>query len=75
MHINKEIRKHQLRKLETMQWSLCIPPADYKVITMVLPDLVSADPLERNAAWRTFIDSPMADPYRVRKDKSKLNMR
>lgn len=72
--INQEIKKHKLRKLQTMGWELSIPPADFKMIEMMIPALSSADAQERNAAWRDFIASELSEPYRVRRFRSKMRM-
>ncbi len=72
--INQEIKKHQLRKLQTMGWELCIPPADYRMLEIMLPGLRAEDAQERNAAWREFIASDLSEPYRVRRFRSKMRM-
>jgi hypothetical protein len=72
--INQEIKKHELRKLQTMGWELCIPPADFQMIEMMIPALASKDAQERNEAWRDFINSELSEPYRVRRFRSKMRM-
>ena len=72
--INSEIRKHKLRNLKSMQWALCIPPADYKALMIVLPELHCDDAMTRDKAWRAFIASDLSKPYRVLEQKSNLRM-
>ena len=72
--INSEVRKNALRKLETMEWALTIPPADYQVLMLLLPELQSKDAQVRDQAWRAFIKSDLSEPYRVRRHRSKMVM-
>ncbi len=74
LHINSEIRKAELRRLETMSWELAIPPADYKLLIELDPELVSDDKLVRLIAWKEFIASDLSIPYRVRDARSKMRM-
>lgn len=75
LQINTEIRKAELRNLETMRWELAIPPADYKALVMAMPELASTDKLERLLAWKGFIAGDISIPYRVRDQRSKARMK
>ena len=72
LKINAEIRKTKLRKLDTMQWALSIPPADYKALLLLKPELDAPDAEIRNLAWKAFIASDLSQPYRVREHKSRV---
>ena len=69
--INSEIRKTSVRKLQSMSWALCIPPADYKALMLVMPELHCDDAQTRDMAWRAFIASDLSRPYRVVDQTSK----
>lgn len=61
-------------KLESMQWALQIPTNDYAGLLKKHPDLEAPDGEIRNKAWRAFIQSSEAAPYRVRPQRSKMKV-
>lgn len=73
---NQELRKdpRALRRLETMCLELKIPETDLPVLKQIYPNLAASDGHIRTAAWNHFINSSVADPYRVRPRRSKAKM-
>jgi len=51
---------------------ISIPPADYKALLLLKPELDHLDAQARNLAWRSFIASDLSLPYRVREHKTKV---
>ena len=64
---NAELRKNPgaLRPLSFMGLELRIPELHYLRLVKKYPDLNSPDGLTRRNAWRKFMASAEADPYRV----------
>ena len=73
---NAELRKDPgaLRKLETIRLELTIPEIDMPVLKGLYPGLAATDSNIRNQAWNHFMNSSVADPYRVRPRKTRLVM-
>ena len=55
-----------LRRLDWASWQLSIPELDMKILAKKHPELMNPDGPTRKAAWKRFIESDEADPYRVR---------
>ena len=74
---NAELRKNPgaLNNMEMMGLELTMPEEDYWTLVRKYPDLKSSDPTVRTVAWRNFMGSREADPYRVRERKIELNTR
>ena len=65
---NAELRKNPgaLRELSFAGLELTIPELHYLRLIQERPDLHSSDAETKTRAWRAFIASSDADPYRVR---------
>lgn len=65
---NAELRKNPdaLRNLSFGALALKIPEIDLYVLWKKYPELNSTDRMTRRNAWRRFINSSEADPFRVR---------
>lgn len=63
-----ELRKNPdaLNHLSFAGWELSIPEVDLMMWKELLPDLDSHDRETRKRAWKWFMKSEHADPYRVR---------
>ena len=68
---NRELRKNPgaLRELTFAGLELNIPVLHYERLTAKYPDLHSLSAETRTRAWRKFMGSSEADPYRVRDRK------
>jgi hypothetical protein len=58
---------------ESMGWELSIPEVDFYHLIDIYPDLNSSDKDTRERAWKRFLGSSEADPYRVR-DRTKIRV-
>ena len=69
---NAELRKNPdaLRPLSFMGWALCIPELHWLRLQKTHPELFAPDAATQQSAWRLFLASSEADPYRVR-DRSR----
>lgn len=65
---NAELRKNPdaLRPMQSMGLELTIPVADYYALKKKYPDLSSPDGLTRTLAWKKFLGTAEAIPYKVR---------
>lgn len=63
-----ELRKNPgaLDHLSFAGWELSIPEVDLKMWKELIPELDSLDRETRMRAWKWFMKSEHADPYRVR---------
>lgn len=68
LEANVELRKSPdaLRELSYGKWMLSIPELHYHRIVQKHPDLAALHMHTRHQAWKKFINSSEAAPYRVR---------
>ena len=63
---NAELRKHDVPRETAMgRPALSLDEVDRYTIAKLFPGINSFDPQERSQAWKTFIKSPLSEPYRV----------
>ena len=72
LQFNQELRRNPgaVRPMSFMGLELNIPAVDLRILWKKYPALNSTNGEEKTAAWRKFMGSSEADPYRVR-DRSK----
>lgn len=65
---NQELRNNPgaLRDMSFAGLEMNLPELDYYLLIEQYPDLNSPDAEIKTKAWRKFMASPLADPYRVR---------
>ena len=68
LEANQELRKSPdaLRPLSFMGWELSIPELNYYALIKKYPDLAAPDKDTSFRAWKKFLKTSEADPYRVR---------
>ena len=68
LEANAELRKspEALRPLSYGAWMLCMPELNFLAAQKKHPDLASLDSHTRYQAWKKFINSSEAAPYRVK---------
>ena len=68
LEANQELRKSPdaLRPLSFMGWELSIPELNYYALVKKYPELGVPDHDTRFRAWKKFLGTSEADPYRVR---------
>ena len=67
---NRDIRDgnhHKPRRLDCGETEFRIPEDDFPALCLLYPGLVAEDHAEREAAWREFRESPIAEQYMVRR--------
>ena len=68
LQFNRELQKNvgAVRDLSFAGWTLQIPENDLYELWKKYPELNSPNGDERTLAWKAFIRSSEADPYRIR---------
>ena len=65
-----QVRKDDSSRKQDWGYLACsIPPLDWAVIKVRLPDLMSPDAQIKNQAWAKFLNSPESLPYRVQEGR------
>ena len=68
LEANRELRKNPaaIRPMSFMGWELCMPELNYYALIKKYPDLAAPDKDTSLRAWKKFLRTSEADPYRVR---------
>ncbi len=61
-----------IRDLTFGRWALSIPEDHHEVLTMLYPDLQSQDATIKTLAWKAFMDTDDALPYKVNSKQRKM---